>query len=361
MVKILHIAPDFDFDSGVATHITMLLRRFSQNPGYEMHFMTNGGSALERLNGMPVKLVLIRMRKGLANVVHLNSNVRFISEYCLEHKIDIIHTHHRYPEFAAYLVSKKIKVATLTTAHSLVTGFRLVSFKSDRIIAVSEAVRRHIVRKYNVAQSKIRMLHNSVEPPPRLTGQEIDSLRSSLGIRADHTVVLFVGRIIAEKGVRTLIEAFQKVRRVRKDLTLLMVGHGLLLRHRWGSEGTERILVLPPRDGVHEYYQLADIVVLPSEAESFPYVMLEAGLAGTAFIGTRVGGIAEFITDGKDGLLFAPGDEGALSQLLCSLIDDPAAGAALGRNLGEKVASLPSCDEYCDTLQSIYTELIRSQ
>ena len=67
---------------------------------------------------------------------------------------------------------------------------------------------------------------------------------------------------------------------------------------------TSKIKILKPVKNPYPFYSIADIVVLPSLADSFPYVMLESGLFKKPFVGTQTGGIAEFIDDGKNGLLF---------------------------------------------------------
>ena len=86
--------------------------------------------------------------------------------------------------------------------------------------------------------------------------------------------------------------------------------------------------------------------------------MLEAGLSGKPFIGSRVGGIAEFIEDGRDGLLFPAKNELVLAQCMLELLNDETKSARLGENLRRKVSSLPICEEYSKRIDEIYRSLL---
>ena len=68
-----------------------------------------------------------------------------------------------------------------------------------------------------------------------------------------------------------------------------------------------KALVLPSKENVFDYFNIIDIVVLPSRIDPFPLVMLESGLMKKAFIGSSVDGIKEFIVNGKDGIRFSKG------------------------------------------------------
>ena len=61
------------------------------------------------------------------------------------------------------------------------------------------------------------------------------------------------------------------------------------------------VIYLPPLENIKQLYSISDVVILPSKKDSFPYVMLEAGINKKSFIGGNTGGIAEFIEDGVNG------------------------------------------------------------
>ncbi len=361
VTNVLHVALDFDRSSGVTTYMTMLLRHFKRRGDYQMHFITNGGNAFEALDSLGMKPVIIPMQRGLKNILFLPQNIFFIKRYCREHNIHIVHTHHRYPEFVASLLSKKNGFRTITTAHSLVQGYTSISFHSDKIIAVSNAVRNEIISTYNVETTKIETMYNCVEEMPQVSPDEIRELRSTLGILPENKIVLYVGRFEVAKGVSYIIQAFHAVREKIENVTLLIVGDGNRESQLTNNlENGSQKIILPPQNMMHKYYRMADIVVLPTERDSFPYVMLEAGLASKPFIGSSVDGIAEFIDDGRDGMLFPVGDVEKLTANIIDLLSNVSKAHVLGENLYRKVISLPTCEEYCEKIDSIYHDLLNS-
>ena len=163
--KILHISPDFNYSCGVSKYVFSLLKNFGQDQAYKIFFMTNGGDALDRISGLNLKLIVVNFSKGVKNIFNFYPNLRTLRRFCIQNNIDIIHTHHRYPEYLAYLVSKGTNIKTVSTVHSLVKGKSIISFKSDKIIAVSNSVKNMLSKYYKVSPEKIVMLYNYIELP----------------------------------------------------------------------------------------------------------------------------------------------------------------------------------------------------
>jgi glycosyltransferase involved in cell wall biosynthesis len=359
MINILHITPDFNLSSGVTTHVVTLLQNFSKMPDYRVHFITNGGDALQRLEKLNIQFDFFPFVTGIKNIFYLYPNYYALTKYCKENKIDIIHSHHRYPEFIASLVAKRLQIKTVTSALSFVKGYRRLSFRSDRIIADSNSVRDFVEREFNVPSYKVSTLYSCVRDFPVENPTETIKLKESLQIPKNHKVLLFVGRLESIKGFDTLLNAFSLIRRTQTNITLLLIGSAnRRIRKNLLSLSQEDIRYVLPSITYHRYYHLSDVVILPSRRDPFPYVMLETGLNKKAFIGGNVDGIAEFIEDGKDGLLFTPGDEQTLAHLILQVLNDSSMAARLGANLYRKVKSLPTCNQYCEKLDSMYHELL---
>jgi glycosyltransferase involved in cell wall biosynthesis len=98
--------------------------------------------------------------------------------------------------------------------------------------------------------------------------------------------------------------------------------------------------------------------VLPSWAESFPYVVLEAMSVGLPIVATDVGGVAEALTDGEHGLLVPPRDDRALAGALIALLDDPVRAARLASAAKERVERRFSRTEMIDGLLGVYGEAL---
>ena len=162
-------------------------------------------------------------------------------------------------------------------------------------------------------------------------------VRRDHGIPERALVLGFVGWLVADKGVRELVEAFTELARDRDDLYLLMIG----------ADGSDRD-PLPRRtlttikDHPHichaglvpdsvPYYAAMDLCVLPTRREGFPYAVIEAAALGVATVATRVTGCIDAVVDGQTGVLIEANNVPALTSAIERLVSD----ASLRREMGE--------------------------
>jgi len=131
-----------------------------------------------------------------------------------------------------------------------------------------------------------------------------NKLKKKYSLSNDNKVILFMGRINLEKGYDTLLEAFKEVNKEYGKSFLIISGSDETnnLVYKLTSD-INNIQILQPANNSNELFLLADIVVLPSRSDTFPFVMIEAGSLKKPFIGGNTGGIAEFIEDGVDGFI----------------------------------------------------------
>jgi glycosyltransferase involved in cell wall biosynthesis len=359
-INILHISPDFNYSCGVSKYVYSLLKEFGENESYKLFFLTNGGDAIDRLEGINVVSDFMNLSKGFVNVLNIYPNLRTLKEFCIQNRIDIVHTHHRYPEYLAYQISKKTKIKTITTAHSLVKGKTRFSFKSGKIIAVSDSVKNMLINYYKVPSEKITMLRNYIEQPCHKEQEPDFNVRASLDIPADARVILFLGRICKIKGVDLLIKAFKLLRQKDKGIFLLIIGqvydNSLNSAFKNLPDGIKQLGVVK---NPYPYYSAADLVVLPSRTDPFPYVMLEAGIMHKPFLGSRTGGIEEFIKDGINGVLFESENVTELKVKIEYIINNKMKAQVMAENLYKKVKEQISKDKYIAQMAKIYDELLK--
>lgn len=148
--------------------------------------------------------------------------------------------------------------------------------------------------------------------------------------------VLFVGRLVPEKGPDVLLEAVTALAAEGVEVELTVAGGGALAddlaQQRSGSAAAERIRLLGPvgQDDIRDWYAWADVFCLPSYAEGVPVVLMEALAMEVPVVTTRIAGIPELVEDGVNGLLVEPGRPGDVAQALRTLAED----SSLRRRMG---------------------------
>jgi glycosyltransferase involved in cell wall biosynthesis len=154
--------------------------------------------------------------------------------------------------------------------------------------------------------------------------------------------VLFVGRLSAPKGSSDLFDAIPRVIERHPEAKFVLLGVAEsdamepVIRAEAGRRGiAAHVAFLGSLDGRDKAaaFATAQMIVVPSWTEAFPLVIPEAMAAGLPVIATAVGAIPDFVKDGEDGFLIAPGDWPALAQRICRLLDDE----TLRRRIGERV------------------------
>lgn len=217
-----------------------------------------------------------------------------------------------------------------------------IARRCDHLIAISSFIRARVLETTKRATDDISILTNIVDnelfsPEPEASGRD---------------GILFVGRIAAEKGVSTLIEAMATVVRSAPGVVLRIVGPGAdgterggYLRvcqemvQKLGLEASVRFEGEVPNAELPRLLRSARVLVVPSVWEEPCGVVVLEGLAcGTPVVGSRVGGIPELIEEGRTGLLVPPQDPQALAAALISALVDRDLQESAGR-LGPRVVA----------------------
>lgn len=359
-MNILHISPDFNLSCGVSKYVYDLMKNYTEGNAVKIFFITNGGNALFKLKSININPHLMRFNYGIKNLLFLYQNIIELRKFCIDNKIHIIHTHHRYAELISVIVAKKLRIKTVTTAHSFVKGYKYFSFKSDKIIVVSESVKEAIINKFNVVEDKIFTSYNCLPNWEKPDNGEIIKLKDDININEEDIALLFLGRINRIKGIDLLISAFRKIKPAYPNAKLIFIGEILDNTYKqMNVKSDEDIIHLTARAEIKLFLEFCDIVLLPSREDPFPYVMLEAGIAYKPFIGSRTGGIAEFIEDGINGFLFEPEDIDDLSNKIKLVLDNPDKAKLASEKLYKKVRKYCNCDEYYKKITKVYNQLLK--
>ena len=202
--------------------------------------------------------------------------------------------------------------------------------RASAYFAVGSYAREKIL-KSGVSPEKVYIILNSPDVDKWI--KETDNLREkrndirkNLGL-GDGSVLLFVGRMVPEKGLEELINAYRKIIKegLTDNLELLLVGEGPLLKsliekcHKMGLDKVHFAGFVDP-DNLYPYYAAADMFVLPSRYETFGVVVQEAAAARLPLIVSDCcGAAAEILHDQENGFIFKAGDYNSLAEKIVSL------------------------------------------
>jgi glycosyltransferase involved in cell wall biosynthesis len=218
----------------------------------------------------------------------------------------------------------------------LVTSERVACLLATRVLCVSSSLREVALAEGICAAGKLEVLGSG-------SGQGVDvarfdrdrvassrlRVRGELGISDDALVFGFVGRIVRDKGIHELAEAWTTVRERRPDAQLVLVGphepqDPIDAACRERLERDPRVHLLGMRRDLPELYVAMDVVVLPTYREGFPNVPLEAAAMQLPVIATLIPGCVDAVRDGETGRLVPPRDAVALAQAMLAYAADPA-------------------------------------
>jgi glycosyltransferase involved in cell wall biosynthesis len=323
---------------------------------------TGGARAEETLRELAPSLAFgvtrIPMRRhiGVGDALALTYVMRRIAQV----RADIVHGHGAKGGAYARMALNAGRAVRAYTPHggSLLFGHdtlagkfylateKLLMLRGDLFLFESAYSAEVFRRKIGAPRGLVRVVHNGV------SRKEFEPVTPV----ANATDLVFLGEFRPVKGIDILIDAIAKLNRQGRTVTATLVGDGpdreALVAHVERLALSQTIIFQKPMPA-REAQALGRIMVIPSRAESLPYVVLEAAAAGLPLITTKVGGIPEIYGPFTDRLV-APQDVGALAQVIADALDHPDFTADLAGRLRDRVAELFSVDKMVDGVLGAY-------
>jgi N-acetyl-alpha-D-glucosaminyl L-malate synthase BshA len=259
------------------------------------------------------------------------------------YSLDLLHVHYAIPHSVAALLARQMLAARgrrlpfITTLHG--TDITLVGLdrsylpitrfgiqESDGVTAISDHLRERTREAFGIA-SEIEVIHNFVNCDVYVRKPELVASMRPQFAKPDEKLFVNLSNFRPVKRVTDVVEVFARVAK-EVPARLMLIGDGPdrsaaeYLALKYGVQ--DRIHFLGKQDNVNELLPVADLMIMPSEMESFGLAALEAMACGVPPIATRVGGVPELITDGKNGLLFEIGDVDGMAAAAVALLQGEA-------------------------------------
>lgn len=343
---------------GAEIHVISLARGL-KNKGHKVIVASAEGSLTARLKEDSIKHVSIPLNKRslfpfIAAVIKLFRVVH-------DEKIDIIHAHFRYSIFISFFVAKMKKIAFVSTAHNIFSGYRRLTVWGKKIIAVSNIVAQHLQNYFHVSQENIEVIYNGIQINDHPSEDEIKDALTGLNIKEDTFIIGNVGRLCEQKGQLYFLEAVPMILSVKKNCIFLLVGDGPW-REKLKTEAkrlgiSDKVIFMGMRNDVKAVMKNLNVLVLSSLWEGFPLTLIEALSEGVAVVATTVGGVPEIIIDRCTGILAPPKDAKTLSEAVLFLLDNPDMVRKLGENGRKFVEQRFNEDEMVGKIEKVYCDL----
>lgn len=374
-------------DFTAAKFLAPLARRLARD-GHEVSLACRPGAHWQGLQEAGLALEPVRMSRSW-NPLALAWAVAALVVLLRRRRIEVLHVHTPAAALAgrvaAFLARTPVVVHTVHgfyfhegARRSVARLHRLLekalAALQDHLICVSSEDAQAAEDLRLAPVERIHAIRNGVDLgrfDPARAGRGRAALRAELGIPVDAPVIVFVGRVVREKGVLDLLDAFRGLRSSHPAARLLVVGEGLST-DRDPADGELRAAAQSPdlagavhlagmRPDIPELLAASDIFCLPSLREGLPVSVLEAMAMGLPVVATRIRGSREAVQDGTTGLLCAPGSPRELAGALGYLLSHPEVARKMGgagHRRAHEAFDLAAC---LDAQSALYQRIARER
>ena len=257
---------------------------------------------------------------------------------------DIIHAHDWLVAYAAKTLKVSFNTPMICTIHATEAGRNsgihsdmqkyindtewMLTYESSEVIVNSNYMKNELQRLFGLPYEKINVVPNGVDLT-LFNGIERDYDFSRKFAMDNEKIILFMGRLVYEKGIQTLISAMPKILSHYNDAKLIIAGKGGMideLRAQVNYLGLGNKVYFTGYLGskdVQKMYKCADVAVFPSTYEPFGIVALEAMLSGTPVVTSDIGGLNEIVEHGVNGMKSYAGNPNSLADSILTLLFDP--------------------------------------
>lgn len=277
------------------------------------------------------------------NVALLEKSVALLNDI---QKFNVIHAHDWLVAHAAASLKHAYKLPLVATIHATEYGRHQghlpepmnklihqiewwLTFESARTICCSRYMQEQITRIFELPPDKVDVIPNGIDFEAFRNDVSVDLFKRKYVPEGDK-LVFFVGRLVYEKGVQTVIEAMPRILDKVPNVSFVVAGSGPHLNQLKGLVSElglqEKITFAGHVDStdLSAFYTCADLTVVPSLYEPFGMVVLESMAMNTPTIVADTGGLSEIVVHEETGLKFEPGDSQSLADAMLRILTDGA-------------------------------------
>jgi glycosyltransferase involved in cell wall biosynthesis len=328
-IRVCHIVSAEQW-AGAEAQIAMLLRQLSSKSSLSLSAIVLGEGRLgEELKNSGIESTLIPRSSGRFLATFQQS-----SQFLRTTSVDILHSHKSKEQLLALLLAKRFGIPfLLRTQHGLPEAhtskdaivYRLEKMTArfaSRIICVSDDLQRTLSDR--VPANKLAVIRNAIDLEKVHSGFTSAEAKMRLGINPQSHVAGIVGRLETVKRVDIFLEAARILSRELPYACFVIAGIGreeaALRNSVRGSDLEQRVYFLGERQDIYDVMRAMDLLLITSDHEGLPTVLLEAMALGVPVVARKVGGISEVIRDHVSGRLINSADAATIAAASLQLL-----------------------------------------
>ncbi len=321
----------------------------------------SGAAAEAARRGIATRAVPMRGALDVAAVWRLTHHLRAAG-------VDLVHLHTGRAAWLGGLALLRAGLPAIVTRRMdrpIGRGWRtrlVYTRVARRVAAIAPGIVEQLVAG-GVPRRHVVLIPSAVDPARIAPRQGRAATRAGLGAAPADVVLLAAAALVHRKGLDVLLDALTALAARGQRPPLWLAGDGPArepLQAQASARGlAAQVRFLGARDDIGDLLAACDVFVLPARAEGLGVAALEAMAAARPLVVSEVGGLADAVEDGRQGLLVPPGDPIPLAAALESLLLDPARRAALGAAGPARVAARYSADAMVDAYERLYFDVLR--
>lgn len=374
---VLQVLPELEM--GGVERGTVEIATYMQQHGIKNFVASQGGRMVYDLEKAKVPHLTLPLKSK--NIFKMRANAKKLEQFIRDNGINIVHARSRAPAWSAYWAAKRAGVHFMTTFHGtyglgpwgIKKLYNRIMTYGERVIAISEHIKKHILGNYKIAEGKIRLVHRCVDiekfNPDTVSQERIIKTVKEYNIPEDKPVLLLIGRLTNWKGQHLLIEALSLLK--HKDFYCLIVGPDQG-RVKYSEYLRELVKKYHLEGSVAFYGQTSDVsalmmvsnVVLSTaiEPEAFGRISIEGQAMGKVVVASNIGGSLDTITDGVTGKFFYSNNPASLAEAIDWALDlSPDEVRKIAKAGIKNVYDNFTKDIMCEKTVAVYKELLNNQ
>ncbi len=324
---------------------------------------------------------MIRPNNFIDWIMQLNFNMIAKSSEIIEKegKFDVIHAHDWLVANAAKVLKHAYDIPLVSTIHATESGRNsgihddtqryindtewMLTYESTEVIVNSNFMKGHIQGLFGLPFEKINVIPNGINLT-NFNGIERDYEFRRQYASDNEKIILYMGRLVYEKGIQHLISAMPKILNGYNDAKLIIAGKGGMtdeLKAQAEALGISNKVYFTGylnAKQVQKMYKCADVAVFPSTYEPFGIVALEAMLAGVPTVVSDVGGLDEIVEHGVTGMKSYAGNSNSIADSILALLYDHQLAAKVSKNAKAKVKELYNWNKIAQDTHFTYQKAI---